>query len=128
MQFYNISFLADPPRILPLLPSTEEWTEGEKRELACHTAGRPKPRVTWKKDDQILKQERKVAVTKLDFPSVTWRDAGLYVCLAENAGGRSQKQVEITVLCKFTFSEFYGTSSSCTLNKLSPCHTPSVLN
>lgn len=109
-----------------MLPQTEEWTEGEKRELACHTAGRPKPKVTWKKGDQILKQERKVAVTKLDFPSVTWRDAGSYVCLAENAGGRSQKQVEITVLCKFTFLEFYSTSS--TLNKLSPCHTPSLLN
>ena len=65
-------------------------------------------------------------MTKLDFPSVTWRDAGSYVCLAENAGGRSQKQVEITVLCKFTFLEFYSTSS--TLNKLSPCHTPSLLN
>ena len=78
------------------------WNEGNSTELACHADGKPKPRVTWKKGNVVLKQERKVA--KLNFPSVSYKDAGVYTCIAENAGGRKQTQVQIDVLCKCHYS------------------------
>lgn len=88
----------DPPQILSQLPEQLTWKEGDQKELTCNTGGKPKPRVTWKKDDRVIKQARQIA--KLDFPSVTYKEAGLYKCLAENAGGRKQKQVQVNVLCK----------------------------
>lgn len=90
--------LADPPRILTQFPQEETWNEGDIKDLTCDSAGKPKPRVTWKKGDSIVKQGRRTA--KLDFPSVSYRDEGLYTCIAENVGGRKLKQVKINVLCK----------------------------
>ena len=89
----------DPPRIITQLPVELTWNEGDSKELTCSTDGKPKPRVTWKRDDSIVMQARQIA--KLVFPSVTYKEAGLYECLAENAGGRKQKQVQVNVLCKF---------------------------
>lgn len=90
----------DPPQILTQLPQQLTWNEGDSKEITCNTDGKPKPRVTWKKDDIVIKQARQTA--KLDFPSVTYKAVGLYKCLAENAGGRKQKQVQVNVLCKHT--------------------------
>lgn len=53
-------------------------------------------------------QARQIA--KVVFQSVTYKEAGLYKCLAENAGGRKQKYVQVNVLCKFDgiiFQNFY---------------------
>jgi len=75
------------------------WNEGDFKELTCNTDGKPKPRVTWKRDDSIVMQARQIA--KVVFQSVTYKEAGLYICLAENAGGGKQKQVRVNVLCKF---------------------------
>ncbi|XP_078353190.1 receptor-type tyrosine-protein phosphatase S-like [Oculina patagonica] len=86
----------DPPQILTQLPQQLTWNEGDSKEITCNTDGKPKPRVTWKKDDIVIKQARQTA--KLDFPSVTYKAVGLYKCLAENAGGRKQKQVQVNVL------------------------------
>lgn len=97
----------DPPKILTELPEQLTWSEGDSnKELTCNTDGKPKPRVTWKKGNTVKKQARQIA--KLDFPSVTYKDVGLYTCLAENVGGRKQKQVQVNVLCKYpcTFTIF----------------------
>ena len=56
--------------------------------------------MTWKRDDSIVMQARQIA--KLVFSSVTYKEAGLYTCLAENAGGRKDKKVQVNVLCKLT--------------------------
>ena len=90
--------LTDPPRILTQLPQELTWNEGDIKELTCDTEGKPKPKVTWKKNGIILTHRRQTA--KVDFPSVSYRDEGLYTCIAENAGGRKLKQVKINVLCK----------------------------
>lgn len=90
----------DPPRIITQLPAELTWNEGDSRELTCSTDGKPKPRVTWKRDDSIVMQARQIA--KMVFSSVTYKEAGLYTCLAENAGGRKDKKVQVNVLCKLT--------------------------
>ena len=101
---FSLLVHVDPPRIITPLPAELTWNEGDSRELTCSTDGKPKPRVTWKRDDSNVMQARQIA--KLVFSSVTYKEAGLYKCLAENAGGRKEKQVQVNVLCKFIIEYF----------------------
>ena len=110
--------LADPPRILTQLPQQLTWSEGDVRELTCNSDGKPRPRVTWKKGNRILKQGRQKA--KLAFSPVTYRDEGKYTCIAENAGGRKLKEVQVNVLCKHVVSVVFRSGFSCTIHANSP--------
>ena len=95
---FLVQYLADPPQILTQLPQELTWSERDTQELTCDSTGKPKPRVTWKKGNRIIKQGRQRV--QLAFSPVTYRDEGRYTCIAENAGGRKIKEVKINVLCK----------------------------
>lgn len=90
--------MTDPPRIVTEIAQAEPWREGNSEELTCDSVGKPKPTVTWKKDGNILTQGRRIA--KLEFSPVTYKDEGLYTCIAENVGGQEEKQVQINVHCR----------------------------
>ena len=89
---------ADPPRILTQLPSELTWIEGNPQELNCATDGKPKPKVTWRKDGREIKRGRRTA--KIAFRSVSYKDEGLYQCVAKNIGGKKTTEVQINILCK----------------------------
>lgn len=87
--------VTDPPQILTVLPKEIKENERENLQLTCETAGRPKPRVTWKRGDTVLNQTRWIST--LNFSPLTYKDHGEYKCIAENAGGREDKTVRINV-------------------------------
>lgn len=90
--------MADPPRILTQLSPELTWIEGDREELNCDTDGKPKPRVTWHKDGNIIKSGHRTA--KLEFTSVSYKDEGSYTCVAKNIGGMKKKQVKVNVFCE----------------------------
>ncbi|CAI9559745.1 unnamed protein product, partial [Staurois parvus] len=69
--------------------------------LECKAAGVPLPRISWRKNGAIL-HENNVRYTVMEsgtvyFSSASVTDSGLYTCLAANAAGSTQKQIELLV-------------------------------
>ena len=68
--------------------------------LHCDANGDPIPLVTWKKDGQILLQSN--TTTTLVIVNIELRDAGNYVCTAENRAGSVSKSILVSVIrCKY---------------------------
>nr|DBA18217.1 TPA: hypothetical protein GDO54_016492 [Pyxicephalus adspersus] len=69
--------------------------------LECTAAGVPSPRISWRKNGAILHEnnERYTVLESgtLHFSSADVTDSGLYSCLAANAAGSTQKQIELLV-------------------------------
>lgn len=57
--------------------------EGEAVAFKCHARGKPTPKVYWKKRDNVLKVEGDT----YNITGVTWREAGVYECHADNGVG-----------------------------------------
>ena len=87
-----------PPQIITQLPPTATWNEGEDRRLKCEATGKPKAQVVWMKNGEVVTKEKRT--TELAFSPVSYTNHGLYKCVAENIGGRKEKKINITVLCK----------------------------
>lgn len=79
----------DPPRILTDLPKEIEKNEGDNLQLICSTTGKPKARVIWKRRDTVLNHTRQIS--PLNFSSLTYKDNREYKSIAENVGGREEK-------------------------------------
>ncbi|KAM9324527.1 hemicentin-1 [Gastrophryne carolinensis] len=69
--------------------------------LECAATGVPPPRISWRKNGVILNENNdRYAVLEsgsLYFSSADTDDAGQYSCLATNAAGSDQKQIELLV-------------------------------
>ncbi|KAM3915384.1 hemicentin-1 [Leptodactylus fuscus] len=69
--------------------------------LDCMATGIPSPRISWRKDGSILygNSERYFisGSGSLYFPLTDVTDSGIYVCLATNAAGSSQRKTELIV-------------------------------
>ena len=74
--------------------------EGSPASLECNiVSGIPTPEVKWVKKGN---EEEVTVGTTLSFSSITRKDAGTYLCLADNGFGPIpvQKEVRIMVECK----------------------------
>ncbi|MEE6496324.1 hypothetical protein FKM82_002300 [Ascaphus truei] len=69
--------------------------------LECITMGVPSPRITWRKDGSILPGNNSryfiYESGSLYFPSANITDSGRYFCLATNAVGSNQRQIDLLV-------------------------------
>ncbi|XP_068096243.1 hemicentin-1 isoform X2 [Hyperolius riggenbachi] len=69
--------------------------------LECSATGVPYPRISWRRNGAFLHEDNEryavVESGSLYFPSADIADSGQYICLATNAAGSSQKQVELLV-------------------------------
>ena len=66
--------------------------------LHCKATGFPPPKVTWRKDGQVIAEvKRQFKKRKLEIKEIQFKDRGIYTCTAENLLGRVQLLVNVTV-------------------------------
>ena len=86
--------------VITTLPEDELVVrEGSPASLECSiVSGTPTPEVKWVKEDM---EDEEIAGTTLSFSSITRKEAGTYLCLADNGFGPVpvQKEVRIEVHC-----------------------------
>ena len=87
--------------VITTLPEDELIvTEGSLASLECSiVSGTPTPEVKWVKKDSEMEA---IIGTTLSFSSISRKDAGTYLCLADNGFSSVpvQKEVKIIVNCK----------------------------
>uniref|UniRef100_A0A2K6UV43 Hemicentin-2 n=1 Tax=Saimiri boliviensis boliviensis TaxID=39432 RepID=A0A2K6UV43_SAIBB len=103
-----------PPIIENGLPDLSA-TKGSHAFLPCKARGSPEPNITWDKDGQpVWGAEGKFTVQpsgELLVKDLQGRDAGTYICTAENAVGRARRRVHLTVLALPVFTTLPGDRS-----------------
>ena len=96
--YSNFNYLG-PPTISIGADRILDVEEGEDKSLHCDANGDPIPLVTWKKDGQILQQSN--TTTSIFITNIELRDAGTYVCTAENRAGSVSQSILLRVTrCK----------------------------
>ncbi|XP_072319570.1 basement membrane-specific heparan sulfate proteoglycan core protein-like [Eucyclogobius newberryi] len=72
---------------------------GDPLSVECSTMGRPRPKLTWKRQGSTLQLVTTTTsdVNTIQWPAVRPEDSGVYLCRAENTEGMSEVKVEIIV-------------------------------
>ncbi|XP_036769471.2 hemicentin-2 isoform X1 [Manis pentadactyla] len=103
-----------PPSIETGLPDLSA-TEGTHALLPCTARGSPEPHITWEKDGQpVSGAEGKFTVLpsgELLVKNSERRDAGTYICTAENPVGRTRRRTHLTILALPVFTTLPGDRS-----------------
>ena len=73
-------------------PIRENRTIGGNIDFPCPAAGVPTPKVTWKKDSNVISDGGRYAISALglQITNVQPSDVGDYTCVAENVVGSDQ--------------------------------------
>ncbi|CAH2318150.1 myelin-associated glyco isoform X1 [Pelobates cultripes] len=86
----------DAPRIIDI-NSSAEITEGTQVAFVCVVDSNPVSRIMWLKEDVLLKEDYSQNLT-LELEYVTFNHDGIYICVAENEHGRSNKSMGLAVM------------------------------
>ena len=80
--------------------STVSLEQGEQFEFVCEVTGDPLPNITWFKDGYIVNTSNTIDITdnSLKIKFLRDFDSGDYSCVAENRGGREEKELRLEVL------------------------------
>ena len=103
----NLSFYVPVPASITTRPSDKTVTFGGNVTFTCRAKGVPQPRVTWQNSLGIAADTDPRATVlpsgDLFVQDIELKDAGRYVCNAENSLGRDSAQVALilTGLSKF---------------------------
>ena len=103
----NTFFSPDPP-VKPTITgisANQTVTEGERVTFTCEATGNPLPQIKWKiflesghdNDPQLERPSPR----SIRISSVTPRDAGRYICIAENDSGNDTEAVYLIVLGEY---------------------------
>ncbi|XP_056892197.1 basement membrane-specific heparan sulfate proteoglycan core protein-like isoform X1 [Takifugu flavidus] len=92
----NVKF-APKVRLTPAGPLRVRM--GDPVSVECRAAGRPRPKMTWKRQGSTLQLVTKEAndANIIQWPVVHPEDAGVYICQAENSEGMTEIKVELFV-------------------------------
>ncbi|XP_046378522.2 contactin-5-like [Haliotis rufescens] len=73
---------------------------GEDVQLECIFSGRPLPKISWTRSDEVLKSRGRVLVSHgfVVIKNVTEADHGVYTCTGENIAGSESSSVTFDVL------------------------------
>lgn len=87
------------------ISSNQTIVEGGRVTFTCKATGNPLPLITWKiflesGDDNAAQRERP-SPQSIRISSASPRDAGQYVCIAENDSGKDTEAVYLNVLGKY---------------------------
>lgn len=64
--FFPFLYVAAPPVFIKIPPTYVEVLLGESLTLSCGALGNPKPKVTWRKDDNAVEEEDSIQVVQVN--------------------------------------------------------------
>ncbi|KAI6172894.1 EGF-like domain-containing protein [Aphelenchoides besseyi] len=114
---FELRFLEEPKIDTSNIPREQMFVRNRTMTLSCPATGKPEPSIVWLRDRHVLGvndalgQEHDPRVTlvqggrQLKVEKVEDDDAGLYSCLATNAGGSTDLQIKVTIV---DFPKIYG--------------------
>ena len=91
----NINNFSVPPKVNPKLRS-QSLSLSSAFDVKCILDGYPDPEVNWTKNGAPLQNYNNT----LRIVNVTFKDAGQYVCIAENSAGKTNSSFWIDVTGK----------------------------
>ena len=113
--WFSFSLLV-PPYFPAISMSRANKTENETHTFSCTAEAKPQARILWMLNGKNLThtppynisesfskvQDSKLFKTLgyLTISSITWREKGLYSCVAYNPAGRMTQSAELNVKCK----------------------------
>lgn len=117
----SITFFSLDPPVKPTITeisANQTVAEGKRVTFTCEATGNPLPQINWKiflesGHDNDAQLERP-SPHSIRISSVTPRDAGRYICIAENDSGNDTEAVYLIVLGEY-FSQVHQVSSSLVL-------------
>ena len=84
------------------ISANQTIVEGERVTFTCKATGNPLPQITWKifleSGSNNAAQLERPSPQSIRLPSASPRDAGQYVCIAENIAGNDTEVVYLNVL------------------------------
>lgn len=89
MNFATLHFRYHPPSA-QIEPERLTVAQGSTAELRCDARGDPVPTVRWTKVSGELGRNAEVFGSSLRLSDVSMHDRGIYICIAESAGGSAQ--------------------------------------
>ncbi|CAG5119203.1 unnamed protein product, partial [Candidula unifasciata] len=84
-------------------PQDVSVAESETIKLTCKVAGDPTPKLSWEKDGQVVRSNRRVRVYEsrglysLEIHDCEAEDAGEYLCIAVNSRGQVTASVNVII-------------------------------
>ncbi|EDO49554.1 predicted protein, partial [Nematostella vectensis] len=84
----------------------------DKYTLVCRVSGKPKPTITWFRDNTPVHTDNRVvasyegSVSALELKEMKLSDAGLYKCTATNSQGSTSSSAEVTIKRKDAIPTF----------------------
>ncbi|XP_070787064.1 basement membrane-specific heparan sulfate proteoglycan core protein-like [Enoplosus armatus] len=92
----NVKF-APKVRLTPAGPLRVRM--GDPVSVECHATGRPRPKLTWKRQGSTLQLVTRETndVNTIQWPAVHPEDSGVYICQAENNEGVTEVKVDVIV-------------------------------
>ena len=86
------------PHFIAKPSSSVTVKEKQSITLPCSASGFPPPVITWYKDGDVIKEERREFKKRnLEIKEIQYEDRGSYTCTADNLLGRVQSSVNVTV-------------------------------
>ncbi|KAG8239776.1 hypothetical protein J437_LFUL019414, partial [Ladona fulva] len=92
----TIRAFRSPPTV-HIEPDRQTLPQGTSAELRCIAAGDPTPSIRWSKAGEEFSSNVQIIGQLLRLNNAQVTDRGVYICLAENAGGTSQASAIVEV-------------------------------
>ena len=97
-----LNVLSVAPEWVQMPPDTLKVAEGKTAVITCRVFGAPKPKITWRKDGEVISGGHYTILKNgdLEIRSANQVDAGIYTCDAENVVEGVKRFVSPTGRCK----------------------------
>ena len=103
----RIHFTLDPPvePTITKISANQTIVEGERVTFTCQATGNPLPQITWKvfleSGDDSASQLERPSPQSIRISSANPKDAGQYLCIAENDSGNDTEAVYLNVVGEY---------------------------
>lgn len=84
------------PANVIFVTSEQSVVFGADVKLDCWSKGVPAPDVAWMRNGKVLVKGERTVI--LELKNVTWQNEDVYICIANNSGGRDNGRTKVNVV------------------------------